>query len=301
MLDSNYPEKSFLHFSFLRDIKVNGVYYNSLPDYLDLYSFLRNRHYHDFYSVILLIKGDGSIKITNDDYPVYPQTLYLIAPNQMHSFENLKATEGQVFFFCQDFYVEEFSYIRLLDVFSCALKMNGNVYNQYLTLSSEEYGQVGGLFTSIGQEYDRSGSDNNSAFIIRSLLNILILRLSELYSSRSQNIVKSDSALIHSLSRLIDSHFIREHQTGFYVNTLNVTEKHLNDLCNSYFSCSLKKILTDRLMQEARKQLLSTDMTISELSYKLNFQDNSYFNKVFKKNTGITPRRFREIHSRLLP
>ena len=151
MLDSNYPEKSFLHFSFLRDIKVNGVYYNSLPDYLDLYSFLRNRHYHDFYSVILLIKGDGSIKITNDDYPVYPQTLYLIAPNQMHSFENLKATEGQVFFFCQDFYVEEFSYIRLLDVFSCALKMNGNVYNQYLTLSSEEYGQVGGLFTSIGQ------------------------------------------------------------------------------------------------------------------------------------------------------
>jgi YesN/AraC family two-component response regulator len=57
----------------------------------------------------------------------------------------------------------------------------------------------------------------------------------------------------------------------------------------------------DRLMQEARKLLLSTDLSVSEISYKLNYDDNSYFNKVFKKETGLTPKRFRDIHKKLVP
>jgi AraC family transcriptional regulator, transcriptional activator of pobA len=57
----------------------------------------------------------------------------------------------------------------------------------------------------------------------------------------------------------------------------------------------------DRLMQEARILLISTEMSISEISYKLNYDDNSYFNKVFKKETGLTPKRFRDIHKKLVP
>jgi AraC-like DNA-binding protein len=54
-------------------------------------------------------------------------------------------------------------------------------------------------------------------------------------------------------------------------------------------------------MQEARKLLWSTELTISEISFKLNFEDDSYFNKVFKKQTGITPKSFRDIHKKLIP
>lgn len=54
-------------------------------------------------------------------------------------------------------------------------------------------------------------------------------------------------------------------------------------------------------MQEARKLLLSSELSVAEIAYKLNFEDNSYFNKVFKNKIGLTPRRFREMHKRLLP
>lgn len=297
----NYPEKSFFHFSFLRDIKVSGVYHNSLSRYLKLYPFISREHYHDFYSIILITNGNGEIRITEDKYQFRPQTLYLIAPNQMHSFENLGDAEGVIFFFCQDFYVEEFSYVRLLNLFSCALKIAGNGCNPYLNLTPDEFHNVKELFKSIEGEYNRSGSNGTTPVIIRSLLNILLLRLLEFYDKRSQRFVKGDNILIHELSRLIDSHFIKEHQTRFYAGSLNVSEKNLNDLCNAYFNCGLKKILTDRLMQEARKLLLSSEITVSELSFKLNFEDNSYFNKVFKKNTGLTPKRFREIHRKLIP
>jgi AraC-like DNA-binding protein len=129
----------------------------------------------------------------------------------------------------------------------------------------------------------------------------MLLRLLEIYDAKSGRSNNGTSVFIHELSLLIDSSFIKEHNIGFYTSAFNISEKQLNVTCNSYFSFGLKKILMDRLMQEARKLLLSTDLSVSEISYKLNYDDNSYFNKVFKKETGLTPKRFRDIHKKLVP
>jgi AraC family transcriptional activator of pobA len=294
-------EKSFYHFSFLRDIKVHGVYYSSFIRYLSLYPFLRKEHYHDFYSIILFTDGNGTIGINNDRYKVQRQNICLIAPNQIHSYGESGDMEGIVFFFCQDFYVEEFSFIRLLNSFSCTSQMAGNVCNPCINLTDNEFRQVIDLLKDIDKEYENNNHSNNSPVIIRSLLNILLLRLSDLYESKSGKSNKSDSIFIHELSLLVDSSFIKEHHVGFYASAFDVSEKQLNEKCNRHFTSGLKKILTDRLMQEARKLLLYSELSVSEITYKLNFDDNSYFNKVFKKQTGLTPKKFREIHKKLLP
>jgi len=294
-------EKSFFHFSFLRDIKVIGIYYNSFTRFLELYPFIRKEHRYDFYSVIMVTEGEGTININNESYLLQPQTICLIAQNQMHSFEGLENIKGSIFYFCQDFFVEEFSFIRLLNVFSYTSKMTGNICNPCINLSSEEFVEINGLLGSIRKEYEKTVLTENSPVIIRSLLNIILLRLSELYDSRLNKQKKTESVLIHELSHLVDSYFIKEHNVGFYSAAFNISVKHMNEICHRYFNFGLKKILTDRLMQEARKLLLSTEFSVSEISYKLNFEDNSYFNKVFSKQTGLTPKKFRDLHKRLLP
>jgi AraC family transcriptional regulator, transcriptional activator of pobA len=298
-----YPhtEKSFFHFSFLRDIKVHGIYYNSFDRYLSLYPFIKKEHYHNYYTILLFTEGNSSISVNNNTYSVQPQTICLIPPNQMHSFEGLEKMKGLVFFFCQDFYIEEFSFIRLLNVFSCTSQIAGNISNPCINLSDMEFNQVIEIIRFIEREYEHCIPSNNSVILIRSLLNIMLLKLSEFYDAKSEKSNKSDSIFIHELSRLVDSYFINEHNVGFYTSTFNVSEKQLNEICNKNFNCGLKKILKDRLMQEARKLLLSTELSVSEISYKLNFDDNSYFNKVFKKQTGLTPKRFRDIHKKLIP
>jgi AraC-like DNA-binding protein len=197
--------------------------------------------------------------------------------------------------------VEEFSYIRLLDVFSCTSQVNRKNCNPCFDLDEKEKGYFTELIRLIGSEYEYCISSNNSVIIIRSLLNIMLLRLLEIYDAKSGRSNNGTSVFIHELSLLIDSSFIKEHNIGFYTSAFNISEKQLNVTCNSYFSFGLKKILMDRLMQEARKLLLSTDLSVSEISYKLNYDDNSYFNKVFKKETGLTPKRFRDIHKKLVP
>jgi AraC family transcriptional regulator, transcriptional activator of pobA len=296
-----YIEKSIYHFSFLRDIKVHGIYFNSFAKFLNLYCFIRKEHAHDFYSIILFTKGNGSIKISNDSYTVQPQTICIIAPDQMHSFEGLEDVEGIIFFFCQDFYVEEFSFIRLLNTFSYTSQLDRNNGNSCITLSDTEFSSVTSTINSIQQEYESYTPSNNSAVIIRSHLNIMLLKLSAMYEARSGKSKTNDSILLHSLSHMVDSYFIKEQQLGFYTSAFNISESQLNDICNKHFNCGLKKILQNRLMQEARKLLLSSELSVSEIAYKLNFDDNSYFNKVFKNKTGLTPKRFRDIHKKLVP
>lgn len=291
----------FLHFSFLKDIKVHGVYLSSLSRYLNKYPILKKEHIHDFYSVILFSKGSNLLKVNNDSYKVPPQSICLIAPHKIHSYEGLENMEGSIFLFCQDFYVEEFSYLRLLNTFFCNSQINGSICRPCINLSENEFPEINGILKSIDLEYENSSSLNDSAVIIRSLLNILLLRLSRYSHSKPQDSNHIDSIFIHKVSQLVDLYFTSEHNIGFYASAFNISEKRLNDICMKHFNSGLKNILTDRLMHEARKLLLTTELSVAEISYKLNFEDNSYFTKVFKKQTRLTPKKFRDLHKKLVP
>jgi len=292
---------TFLHFSFLRDIKVHGIYLNSFERLLTLYPVLKNDHTHDFYSLLVFTKGNGSVRVNNNSYQVKNGSICLVSPCQIHSFEGAAKMEGSVIFFHQDYYVEEFSFLRLLNLFSCTTRLTGEICNPVFSPVENDFVRLYSIVNNIESEYDNFTLTNNSATIIRSLLNIMLLRLTELSNLRSESKTDSDTVLVQELSRLVDAYFIKEHNVNFYTSAFNISEKHLNDICNKHFNCGLKKILKDRLMQEARKLILSTELSVSEISYKLNFEDNSYFNKVFKQETGLTPKKFRDLHKRLVP
>ena len=302
MLNQNQNiEVPFLHLSFLKDNKVDGVYYNSFLKYLETYPVVRNEHIHNFYTILLVTGGQGKITVNDATYEIKPKTICRIAPDQRHSYEGIYNADGNILFICQDYYVEEFSFIRLLNVFSCTSQVNRNSCNPCIALSDKEFKSLSDLISSISNEYDSYTPENNAVSIMRSLLNILLLRLSDIHETKSDNSSTGSSIMIHELSHLIDSSFVKEHHIKFYTSALNISEKQLNDLCNRYFNSSLKKILKDRLMLEARKLLISSEMSVSEISYKLNYDDNSYINKVFRKEVGLTPKKFRDIHRKLVP
>lgn len=294
-------KKPLYHFNFLQDLKVHGIYYNTLKEFCKMYPFIQSSHSHDFYSVLMFTKGTGTIRINDNVNYLEPQTICLVAPNQIHSFSYNKELEGLIFFFCEDFYVEEFSLLRLLNVFSYTAQVDRNYCNPLIALSDEEFEPVHTIIQSIENEYKSYRPDNNSVVVIRSLVNIMLLKLSDLFLTKCRHQNKIDNILIYKLSQLIDSYFIQEKHVKFYAFACNVSEGKLNDICNQYLNCGLKTILQNRLMQEARKLLLTSNLSVAEIAFKLNFKDNSYFNKVFRSKTGITPKEFRKLHKKLLP
>jgi AraC family transcriptional activator of pobA len=75
---------------------------------------------------------------------------------------------------------------------------------------------------------------------------------------------------------------------------LYITPNHLNALCKEYLGMQAGEVIRNRILLEAKRLLVSQDITISEISDELSFNDNSYFTKFFKKLVGMTPEEFRK-------
>jgi AraC family transcriptional regulator, transcriptional activator of pobA len=68
----------------------------------------------------------------------------------------------------------------------------------------------------------------------------------------------------------------------------------LNAICNEMLGISAGEVIRNRVLLEAKRLLINLDLNISEIGYRLNFNDNSYFAKFFKKYTGMLPEEFRK-------
>lgn len=95
---------------------------------------------------------------------------------------------------------------------------------------------------------------------------------------------------------LVMEHCKKEHEVNFYAEKLCITTQYLTRILQENYSRSAKEIIHYFLLSEATI-LLYSDMTLQEISYTLNFTDQSTFGKFFKKQTGVSPTEFREKES----
>ncbi|MFD2115121.1 helix-turn-helix transcriptional regulator [Paenibacillus yanchengensis] len=72
-----------------------------------------------------------------------------------------------------------------------------------------------------------------------------------------------------------------------------LNSNYLITLFKKQMRMTLKNYIQEQRIEEAKKLLRLTNDTISSISTRLNFYDQSYFIKVFKKHTGITPKQYR--------
>lgn len=80
-----------------------------------------------------------------------------------------------------------------------------------------------------------------------------------------------------------------------YADDLHITPKHLNRLCRSLKQMSALQVVQVELILKAKAQLHHLNSNISEIAYELGFDDPSYFTRLFKKHTGLTPNEYRKL------
>jgi AraC family transcriptional regulator, transcriptional activator of pobA len=78
-----------------------------------------------------------------------------------------------------------------------------------------------------------------------------------------------------------------------YAKELNITTVHLNRICQAVAQKSALQVAHEHIISEAKKYLLHTSYTITELCYMLHFNDPAYFSRLFKKEVGVSPKAFR--------
>ena len=146
--------------------------------------------------------------------------------------------------------------------------------------------------TLFNQIYQESVSNLvNSTAIIQSEIHTLMLELERIGINNSCTSIIPD--ILDRYKSLIDRSFAKEHQVQYYAGQLGISPNYLNVLSKKHLNKSALEMINERLILEIKRLLLRTDNDISEIAYKLGFNELSYFSRFFKRHTGTTPNGFR--------
>lgn len=134
--------------------------------------------------------------------------------------------------------------------------------------------------------------------IVNSLLLSYMLIFSSYYKKDSnkgalQNASKEDK-IAREFVYLILTYFKTEKQLSFYANKLCLTSNYLSSIVKKVTGHSFEQWKQIVITIESKNLLKTTDMSIVEIADHLNFPNASFFGTFFKKQTGVTPKAYRD-------
>lgn len=111
-------------------------------------------------------------------------------------------------------------------------------------------------------------------------------------------IVHEDSAstgnkLINEVIHYIEKHYMEDISLSSLADTFYLSKEHLSRLFKRETGTNLFSYIMELKLNNAKKLLTSTELTLDEIAFKLGFSNGNYFSKVFKKNIGQSPREYK--------
>ncbi len=244
-------------------------------------------HRHAFYNILYITQGQGTHAIDFQDYEVHPERLFFVSDGQVHAWDLSPDTQGFSLFFRGDF-IEPYCEDSLYDFpfFHSAYRL------PLLQLESIPFqSEIQHLFQHLYIE--NSNPSKYRLKILRSFLYILLVKLNEHYEQKAGQKLRPTSEVFRKYERMVSDYFLEKRAVAEYADSLNVTSNYLNTLTNKAVGKTAKAIINDRLMTEAKRLLINSERTVSEIAYALNFKDTSYFSRFFKKQEGLSAEEFR--------
>lgn len=87
--------------------------------------------------------------------------------------------------------------------------------------------------------------------------------------------------------------YLSEHETSFYAAKVSLGNKRLNALAKQELGITVKQLIQERLVLEAKRRISYGSETSKSIAFGLGFKDISYFSRLFKQHTGMTPEEFK--------
>jgi AraC family transcriptional regulator, transcriptional activator of pobA len=100
--------------------------------------------------------------------------------------------------------------------------------------------------------------------------------------------------LFRRFETLLEQHFLEHWAVADYAAALAVTPTHLSRLTKAATGHAASELIQERIVREARRNLVYTNLPVSTIAYALGFHDPAYFSRLFSGVTGLSPRRFRD-------
>jgi AraC family transcriptional activator of pobA len=263
---------------------------DELSHYLEVHKDLYFPHKHSFYHLVYFSKGAGNHSIDFINFPVEPGQIYFMVPGQVHTWNFENDTTGFIVNFSDTYINSLVTNPRYLDQFTF---FSGVAAEQVVTIPAEGQTEIVRILQSIVRE--GNSKEDLKDDMARTGLVQLFIQVSRYINNVGGKVQSNyNHVLLRNFQKLIDQHYKEKKLTKDYAALLYVTPNHLNALSKDVTGRSAGELIRDRIILEAKRLLVNANMTVAEIAGELDFIDNSYFSKFFKKSVGLTPEVFRK-------
>ncbi len=246
-------------------------------------SYLNDPGRKDFFEIVWLKNEDALHALKDTDLDAKGDWIYLIPPYRVHQL-NKAGKNGELISFKRDMLEEEDKEF-LLDLFKIF-----NVQGEFscLRLNEAAAAELSGIFSLLEKEYA-----NHSMTMVKALLKVFLLKLIQVkeHDFTSQDIHQKR---VYEFLMLLESNYQQVRNTDFYAGKLGISSKRLNQILKEKLDKTGMQLIHDRIILEAKRSIIHSEITIKEIAYELGFSDRPYFSRFFKKQTGQTPEEFQK-------
>lgn len=257
-------------------------------EYLHIHPNLHAAHRHTFYHVLLFTKGGGHHTIDFEQFAVRPGQIYFMVPGQVHSWNFEGDVDGFIINFSEHLLPAFLTNSNYAEAFPF---MQGVARDSVIQLPEKAMAGVLHCFETIVQAV-RDSKPLSNDLVCGQLISLFVM-VNNTLAARSAE-VQQQHLVLFNFRKLINTWYAEKHLPREYAAMLYITPNHLNALCRDLLGTTAGDLIRDRVLLEARRLLVNMDISVSEIAWKLNFADNSYFTRFFKKYTGLTPDQFRK-------
>jgi AraC family transcriptional regulator, transcriptional activator of pobA len=278
----------FLYEETGSDIDPSFLHIEPIPVRSSRHDWTIRPHSHpDHHQILILNKGGGQIEIEGEEWDLSPPALVVIPALTVHAFRFKRDTNGYV--------------ITVVPPFlSSALDGDPDLLDGFVAPSRFLQDQLGDdinlveIFASLEREFVWAAPGRRAA--IKAYLQLIAVAVCRLRGKDRQHPLASskDADTVMRFRELIEHSYRKHKALTYFARSLGVTTARLNACCRATTGKSPLELINDRLLIEAKRNLLYSDMTIAEIGSSLGYADPAYFNRFFARGVGISPGRFRD-------
>nr|WP_295928248.1 helix-turn-helix transcriptional regulator [uncultured Dyadobacter sp.] len=251
----------------------------------------------DFYKIGFKKIRAGHMLYGRTPFDHQTGSMMFVKPRQIVEMDHVEFEEdGFIMFFHEDFLHAHplHEQIRKYSFFEYET-------NEALHLAPREEKIIWNIFASIEQEYNNN-EDEFSREIILAGINSLLTYAERFYKRQFINRKPLSGKTVTEFNRILQTYL----QDGsmenglpsvaYLAGQLNISRRYLTDLLKTETGKTAQDLIHIALISEAKNRLRTNDQSVSEIAYALGFENMSYFSRLFKKETGVSPTHYKNQH-----
>jgi len=237
----------------------------------------------------ICVRGTGKLSINLNSYEIAENSIIVLLPGTILQCNIEDVSDDFLIHYitCSDDFVNQFDSTGIFNT----LKQN-----PCFTMSKEDVKTLLDLYSALEEKLHHEDYSYHKE-IMQYLLLAAIYEFYSMYEKTillQPEILSSDTEFQNKFFSLIFMYYGTERKTQFYADKLFLTPKYLSAKVKALTNKTVNEWINESIILKSKALLKSTEQTIQEISFYLNFSDASSFGKFFKKHVGIAPKEYRK-------